>query len=175
MINIDTQKENVTKAAKTVVEGTVSVGTKAVDFSTTTAATAAEKAKAIFAQSKELATTGIDKVTAVKVGDKNIGERASATVDSVQSAVDVEKISGQVAKLRDQIEGALGSWKDSFRPSSDEVKVVKAPAATRTATKKPAAKATVTKAAATKPAAKKAATTKTAAKKAVPKAAPKKK
>jgi hypothetical protein len=170
MIKLDTQKENVTKAAKTVLDGTVSVGTKAADFSSHTATTAADKAKAIFAQTKELATTGIDKVTDMKVGNKNVGERASATVDSVQSAVDVEKISGQVAKLRDQIEGALGSWKDSFRPSGDQVKAARAPAAATPTTKRPA-----TKKPATKPASKATATKKPAAKKsAAPKAAAKK-
>ena len=192
MIKLNIQKANVTKAAKTVLDETVSVGTKAADFSSHTATTAADKAKAIYAQTKELASTGIDKVTDVKVGNKNVGERASATVDSVQSAVDVEKISGQVAKLRDQIEGALGSWKDSFRPSGDQVKASKASTATKPASKpaaKPAAKATASKpaakpaakATASKPAAKKttakpvakATASKPAAKKTAPKAAAK--
>lgn len=164
MINIDTQKENVTKAAKRVVDGTVSAGTKAVDFSSDAATNVAEKAKALLSRSKELASEGIDKVTAMKVGDKNVGEHASATVDTVQTAVDVEKISEQVAKLREQIEGALGSWKDSFRPSADEVKTVKAPAAKKPAAKKAAPKAAAGKAAAKKPATKKAATEKAAPK-----------
>ena len=156
MINLETQKENVTKAAKTVVDGTKTASTKAVDLSTDAATTATDKAKELLALTKEFAGTGLDKVTAVKLGDKNVGEHVDATVGSVQSAVDVDQITEQVAKLREQIESVLGTWKESFRPSQDDVKDdVEAPKAKTTA--KPAAKKATTTKATAKPAAKKAA------------------
>jgi hypothetical protein len=172
MMNLETQKESVTKAAKTVVDGTKTASTKAIDFSTDVATTAAGKAKELFARTKDLAGTGVDKVTAVKVGDKNVGERVDATVETVQSAVDVDQITGQVAKLREQIESVLENWKESFRPSHDDAKTpvaeAKAAAAKKPAAKKPATKATAkkpaTKATAKKPAAKKPATKKPATK-----------
>ncbi|MCZ7534029.1 MAG: hypothetical protein M5U23_11620 [Acidimicrobiia bacterium] len=187
MINMDTQKENVTKAAKTVVDSTVSAGSKAVDYSTETASDLAEKAKELLARTKDLAAAGIDRINAVQLGDKNVGERVEETVETVSSAVDVDQLSEQVAKLRDQIDTMLSAWKDSFRPSSNDVKETVKPAATepatkaeaKTATKKTTApKATTKKATATKPAAKKPATkaaSKPAAKTATtPKAADKK-
>lgn len=131
MINMETQKEAVSKTAKTVADNTAAYKTKAVELSTDAASTATDKAKELFAATKEFAGAGFDKVTSVKLGDKNVGEHAQATVDSVQSAVDVDQISDQVAKLREQIEGVLGSWKDQFRPTTG----APAPAA------KPAAKA----------------------------------
>ena len=152
---IETQKEAVTKTAKTVVDSTVAAGTKAVEASTGAATTAADKVKDILGKSKSLAETGMHKVTSVKVGDKNVGEYAKTTVDSVQSAVDVDQISGQVTKLREQIEGVLGSWKESFRPSTDTPK--KAAATKTVAPKAPARKAKAPKAKAAKAAAPKAA------------------
>ncbi len=157
MINIDTQKETVTKAAKTVVDNTVSAGNKAVDYSTGTASELAEKAKVLLARTKDLASAGIDRINAVQLGDKNVGERVEVTVETVAAAVDVDQLTEQVAKLRDQIDGMLSSWKDSFRPSSDDVKKAEKPAAAKATAAKPAAKKPATKAAA-KPAAKKPAT-----------------
>jgi hypothetical protein len=77
-------------------------------------------------------------------------------VEEIQSRVDLEKVQDRVEKLRDQLEGALQSWRDSFTPAEPKA-----------ATKVPveaAEKATP---------AKKAATTKTTAKKTTAKAAPK--
>lgn len=130
MIDIDTQKEAVTKTAKNVVDHTVAYGNKAVEFSAGYANTAADKAKELFATTKTYANTGIDKVSSVKLGDKNVSEHAKTTVDSVQSAVDVDQITDQVAKLRHQIEGVVGSWKESFRPTTN----TKAPAKKASAT-----------------------------------------
>ena len=137
MIDMNTRKEAVAKTAKTVVDSTVAAGTKAVDASSGAATTAADKLKDVLARSKNFAGTGINKVTAVKVGEKNVGEHAQATVDSVQSAVDVDQLTGQVAKLREQIEGVLGNWKETFRPSTGTAtKSATKPAATTPAAKK---------------------------------------
>ncbi|MEZ5175333.1 MAG: hypothetical protein R2823_03915 [Acidimicrobiia bacterium] len=180
MIDIETQKEQVTKAARSIVDSTVSAGNRAVDFSTGAATTVAAKAKELLGRTKEAAEVGIGKVNAVKVGDKNVGERVEETVESVSSAVDVDQITEQVAKLRQQIDGLLNSWKESFRPSNGATSgdAVEAPQAPKTAKKtapkaktatKPASKATASK----KPAASKAtaskSTTKTAPKKSAPK------
>lgn len=97
------------------------------------------------------------------------GERTAAklkeqkVVEELQSRVDFEQITGQVTKLRDQLEAALGSWKETFRPAKtapDAEKAADKPAAKKTTAAKPAAK----KAAAKKPAAKKSAAKKAAAK-----------
>lgn len=133
MIDMNTQKEAAAKKARTVVDGTVAYGTKAVEASAGAAETATDKLKDVLARSKSFAETGITKVTTVKVGDKKVSEHAKATVDSVQSAVDVDQLSDQMAKLREQIEGVLGTWKETFRPSTE---VASKPAA------KPAAKKT---------------------------------
>jgi hypothetical protein len=133
MIDMTTQREAVAKKAKTVVDGTVAAGTKAVEASAGAAETATDRLKDVLARSKSFAETGITKVTAVKVGDKNVGERAHATVESMQSAVDVDQITGQVAKLREQIEGVLGTWKETFRPSTE---TAPKPAAKQSAAKK---------------------------------------
>ncbi len=183
MIDMRTQKEAVAKTARTVVDGTVAAGTKAVEASAGAAETAADRLRDVLARSKSFAETGITKVTAVKVGDKNVGERAHATVETVQSAVDVDQITGQVAKLREQIEGVLGTWKETFRPTTEvtpkpatDKPAAKKVVVTKTTTRKPAAKkpaatkATASKATATKPAAKKPAATKAAAKPAAKKA-----
>lgn len=118
MIDMKEQKDAVAKKAKTVVDSTVAAGTKAVDKSADAATTATDKLKDVLARSKSFAETGITKVTTVKVGEKQLNEHAQATVDSVQAAVDVDQLTGQVTKLREQIEGVLGTWKESFRPST---------------------------------------------------------
>lgn len=172
MIDMSTQKEAVAKTARNVVDGTVSAGTKAVEASAGAAETAADKLKDVLARSKTFAETGINKVTAVKVGDKNVGEHAHATVETVQSAVDVDQITDQVAKLREQIEGVLGNWKETFRPTTEATpepvadKPAKKAAATKTAAKKPATKKATKKPATKKPAASKTTAKKPASKKA---------
>ena len=93
--------------------------------------------------------------------------RSSDMVEEFTSRVDLDHLQGRVEKLRDQLEDALSSWRESFKPEEDKdmtTKVVakpaakpaaKAPAARKPAVKKPAAKTTTTrKAPAKKPAAK---------------------
>ncbi|MCB1245677.1 MAG: Rho termination factor N-terminal domain-containing protein [Acidimicrobiia bacterium] len=133
---MDTRKEQVTKTAKTVVDGTIAAGNKAVEFSTSAATTAADRAKELLAATKDAANTGFEKVSAFKLGDKNVGEHAKTTVDSVQAAVDVDQLTEQVSKIRDQIEGVLGTWKESFRPTTNVKKSASKSAAAKPATPK---------------------------------------
>jgi hypothetical protein len=105
-------------------------------------------------------------------------------VEEFRNQVDLDKVQDRVEKLRDQLEHALTSWRDSFTPAEAPKKApaAKAPAATKAPAKKapakraPAKKAPATKAPATKAPAKKAPAKKapaktTAAKKAPAKAA----
>ncbi|HEX9643484.1 MAG TPA: hypothetical protein VGC11_05755 [Acidimicrobiia bacterium] len=92
-------------------------------------------------------------------------------VEEIQSRVDLEKVQDRVEKLRDQLEDALTSWRESFSPAAHKdagngaaaKTPAKAPAATAPAKKAPAKKAPAKKARATAPSAK-AATAKPAAK-----------
>ncbi|GMR02505.1 MAG: hypothetical protein BMS9Abin20_0843 [Acidimicrobiia bacterium] len=138
MNTIDNQKEAVTKAARVVADTTVAAGTRAVELGTSTvktvnestvaararefgssaASTVTDTAKSIFEKAQSVTGKGVEKVSDLPLGDKKVGERAQSTVDTVQEKIDVEQIQDQMAKLRDQIEGVLGTWKDSFRPST---------------------------------------------------------
>ena len=80
-------------------------------------------------------------------------------VEELSERVDLDQIQDQVEKLRDQLEGVLGNWRDSFRTEKPAAaKPAAKPAEKKPAAKKPAAK----KPAAKKPAAKKPATSKSA-------------
>ena len=95
----------------------------------------------------------------VKEGEKLAKKLSDASmVDELSERMDLDQIQDQVEKLRDQLEGVLGSWRDSFKA---ETKPAAKPAAKAPAAKKPAAR----KPAAKKPAAKKPAAKKPAAKK----------
>ncbi|MDH3539360.1 MAG: hypothetical protein OEP52_05145 [Acidimicrobiia bacterium] len=78
---------------------------------------------------------------AKKLSDKKM-------VEELSERMDLDQIQDQVEKLRDQLEGVLGNWRESFRAEG-----------------KPAPKAAATKAQARKPAARKPAARKPAAKK----------
>ena len=183
--------ETATKAVQTVTETTGKVGAKAREYgdvATETLKGATETAQSVvteyggsavttvtgtatslFDQTRELAKKGFVRVKDFQVGDKNVGERAQATVETVSERIDVEQLSDQVKKARHQMEGALSTWLETFRPSTKEPAekpAAKKPAAKKATTtaKKPAAKKATTTAkktttAAKKPAAKKATTT----------------
>ncbi len=170
MIDINTQRDTATKAAKDLAESTVEFATKAKDLGVSSAKSATENAgeyvdkamefggsaadsatdafKAFFDKAQSLTGRGLERVSEVQVGEKNVGERVQATVDTVEQKIDVDQIQDQVAKLREQMEHVLVSWKDSFRPSTT---VTEEPVKTAPAKKAPAkAKATTTKSTATK-------------------------
>ncbi len=92
-------------------------------------------------------------------------------VEEIQSRVDLEKVQDRVEKLRDQLEGALQSWRESFTPAEPKPAAKSVPvegASKTTAAKKPAAR----KAPAKTTAAKKAPAKTTAAKRPAAKKAP---
>lgn len=94
-------------------------------------------------------------------------------VEEIQSRVDLEKVQDRVEKLRDQLEGALQSWRESFTPAQpkDAAKKIPVESAPKAAAKKPATRT----AAAKKAPAKKTATRKAPAAKTTAKSAPAKK
>jgi hypothetical protein len=188
MIDLTTQKEAATKAARGMSDNTVEFAGKAKDLGVSSARTANDSAtdylekatdfglqaadaaleafKVLVDRAMSLTDRGIEKVGDVQVGQKNVGERVQATVDTVEERIDVDQLQDQVAKLRDQMEHVLVSWKDSFRPSATVTEVVvektvpakKAPTAKKTAPKKGAsakAKTTAKKTPSTKAATKK--------------------
>jgi hypothetical protein len=188
MIDLTTQKETATKAAKDMSDSTVEFAGKAKDLGMSSARTASDSASDYLDMTKEFGLTaadaaleafrvlidqamgltdrGIEKVSDVQVGQKNVGERVQATVDTVEERIDVDQLQDQVAKLRDQMEHVLVSWKDSFRPSATvtEVVVEKTAPAKKTPVKKAAPKKRAS--AKAKTTAKKTAPKKTATKKA---------
>jgi hypothetical protein len=190
MIDLTSQKETATKAAKDATDSTVEFAGKAKEFGMSSAKTATDSASEYLDRTMEFGVTaadaaleaikvlmdkamiltdkGFEKVSEVQVGQKNVGERVQATVDTVEEKIDVDQLQDQVAKLRDQMEHVLVSWKDSFRPSATvtEVVVEEKRAPKKATPKKAAAKKTAPKKAATKKAAtKKTPATKAAAKK----------
>ena len=75
--------------------------------------------------------------------------RDADVVEELQSRVDFDKVQDRVEKMRDQLEGALESWRESFTPATKPV------AAKPVAVKKPAAKKAPATKATAKPVAKK--------------------
>lgn len=147
------------ETAVTAVTDTTSAATgTAKEYTSTAADSIGEMLKSAYAVSRGYVAKGTTMVRELPLGEKNVGERADATVDTVKEIrigeknvgertratvdkLDVDQLQDQVAKLRHQMEGVLGTWRESFRPSS----VAQAPVRTP-APKKPAAKATITRA-----------------------------
>jgi hypothetical protein len=151
---LETQKNAATKAAKSVTDATVSVTEKAMDLGTTAGQKATEMgssavtsitgtATEVFHTGSDLASKGILRVKEFKLGEKNVGERAQATVETVSERIDMDQFQDQVAKLRHQMESVMGTWKDTFRPAASTAKQA-------TATKSPAKKAPAKKATTTR-------------------------
>lgn len=147
-----------------VTESTTVATEKATEYGTAAATALGEAVQAFYESGRDLASqlvvsvkefqfgetkvgeraeSTVDTVKDFQLGDKKVSERASATVHSVSDRVetvsdrlDVEQIQDQVAKLRHQMEGVVGTWKESFRPT-DVTPAPSAKKATRkTATKK---------------------------------------
>lgn len=154
------QTELAKKAMYAGIGAPVVAGRMVKDYTEKLAEKSAKLGKAAQSRFEEFSTEG-EKVT------KQL--RDTDVVEEIQSRVDFDKVQGRVEKMRDQLEGALESWRDSFAPAAKPVAVkpaAKRVPVTRAAAKKPAAKATA------KPAAKKAPATKAVAKKAPAKKAP---
>ena len=93
-------------------------------------------------------------------------------VEEIQSRVDLEKVQDRVEKLRDQLEGALHSWRESFTPAEPRAATKVPVEAVKKTTAKAAPKTTAKKAPAKKAPAKTTAAKKAPAKKAPAKKAP---
>ena len=157
----ETQKDLVTKAAY-VALGAPVVATRAVREYSSKLAEGAQTQIAGFAEEGEK--------TAKKL-------QGGSVVEELQHRVDLEKVQDRVEKLRDQLEGALQSWRESFTPTdtkaparkvtvegADKATTAKSTTTTTTktaATKAPAAKTTAAKKAPAKKAPAKSTTTRT--------------
>ena len=140
-MTLKSQKEIARKAFYAGIGAPVVAGRLAKEYAEWVAAKGSKYGKMAQGQFDELSKEG-QKVT------KQL--RDADVVEELQSRVDFDKVQDRVEKMRDQLEGALDSWRESFTPAA------------KPATKKPVA----TKAPASKPAAKKPATKATTAKKA---------
>lgn len=147
-----------TTATDTVIEATEAASSRVTEYGGIALATVSDTATMVIEQTKGFAERGYNRIKEFQLGDKNVGERAQATVDSVSEHIDVDQISDSMKKARHQMEGAVNTWMESFRPSTTEPE----PKPKATPAKKPAAKKPATKAstAAKKPAATKKPTTK---------------
>lgn len=166
-MNLKSQKEFARKAFYAGIGAPVVAGRKVKDLADKLASRGSELGESAQQRFDEFSKEG-EKVT------KQL--RDTDVVEEIQNRVDFDKVQGRVEKMRDQLEGALESWRESFAPAAAkpvEVKAtVKATAkkapASKPAAKKPATKATTKKPAATatakKPAAKATTAKKTTAK-----------
>lgn len=165
-MNLKTQKEFATKALYAGIGAPVVAGRMAKDY--------ADKLAAHGNKLGETAQKRFDELS--KEGKKVTKQlRDTDVVEEIQHRVDFDKVQGRVEKMRDQLEGALENWRESFAPAAKPVEVKKVAAkkapASKPAARKPATKA-VSKPAAKKVTAKKATVKAPAAKKATAKKAP---
>jgi hypothetical protein len=158
-MTLKSQKEMVKKTFYASIGAPVVAGRMAKDYAEWLSARGSKYGKLAQDRFEELSKEG-QKVT------KQL--RDADVVEELQSRVDFDKVQDRVEKMRDQLEGALESWRESFTP------VAKPAEAKPVAAKKPATKATAKKAPAKKATAKKAPATKAAAKPAAKKAPAKK-
>lgn len=148
-MNLESQKEFAKKAFYAGIGAPVVAGRMVKDYADKLAARTSKLSDSAQQRFAELSKEG-EKAT------KQL--RDADVVEEIQSRVDFEKVQDRVEKMRDQLEGALESWRESFAPAAKPVEVkkaeVKKPAAKKAPASKPAAKKPATKAAA-KPAVKK--------------------
>jgi hypothetical protein len=154
-MNLKSQKELARKAFYASIGAPVVAGRMAKDF-----------ADKFVAKSSDLGDKAQKRFDEFSVEGQKVTKqlRDADMVEEIQSRMDFDKVQDRVEKMRDQLEGALEAWRDSFTPAAKPVEAKKAPA-TKPATKKPATKAAA-KPAAKKAPAKTAAKTTTTAKKA---------
>jgi len=145
-MNLESQKELARKAFYAGIGAPVVAGRMVKGFAEKLATRGSELGEKAQKRFDEFSIEG-EKVT------KQL--RDADMVEEIQSRMDFEKVQDRVEKMRDQLEGALEAWRESFTPAAKPADVKKAPAS-KPATKKPATKA------AAKPAAKKTTTTKKA-------------
>lgn len=152
---LKSQREFARKAFYASIGAPVVAGRMAKDY--------ADKLAARSSKLSETAQKRFDEFS--KEGEKVTKQlRDTDVVEEIQNRMDFDKVQDRVEKMRDQLEGALESWRESFTPAAQPVAVkAKAPASKAPASKAPAKKAPATKAATKAPAKK--APAKTTAKK----------
>ena len=160
-MNLKSQKELARKAFYASIGAPVVAGRMAKDYADKLATRGNELTETAQKRFAEFSKEG-EKVT------KQL--RDTDVVEEIQSRVDFDKVQDRVEKMRDQLEGALDSWRESFTPAAQPV-AVKKPVAKKAPASKPAAKKPATKAA-TKAPAKKAPAKTTARKTTTAKKAP---
>jgi hypothetical protein len=166
-MKVESQKQLAGKAMYAAIGAPVVYGRKLRDYGDKLAGYSdklSEQAQTAFS---EWAKEG-EKV-AKQLQEGKVGFRP--VVEEIQSRVDLEKVQDRVEKLRDQLEDALMSWRESFSPAAH--KDAGNGGAVKAAAKAPVAKAPVKKAPAAKAPAKKAPARKAPAKAATRKPAAK--
>jgi trigger factor len=138
------KKKMAGKALYAMVGAPMVLGRKFMDLSTKLTGEAKD-------QYEEFAKEG--KKVSKQLRERNV-------VEEITQRVDLEQIQGRVEKLRDQLEGALENWRESFNPATAKPAAAKPaaakPAARKAPVRKPATRATAKKAPARKPATRKA-------------------
>jgi len=117
MIDLKTQRDAATKAAQDVADSTVEFAAKAKDLGVSSAKSATESASGYMDKAMEFGTSAADSATDAFKTAFEKAQSLTGTVDTVEEKIDVDQIQDQVAKLREQMEQVLVSWKDTF---SDE-------------------------------------------------------
>ena len=137
-MNLESQKNLARKAFYAGIGAPVVAGRMAKDY--------AEKLAASSSKLGDSAQKRFDEFSVE--GEKFAKQlREADVVEEIQHRMDFEKVQGRVEKMRDQLEGAMETWSESFIPAAN-------PDAKKAPASKPAAKKPATKTAA-KPAAKK--------------------
>ena len=163
------QRELATKSVYAAIGAPVVATRMARQYGTRLVSLGAKVADGAQSQLEEMAAEG------ERIADRL---RGHGVVEELQSRVDLDRVQGRVERLRDQLEGALASWRESFKPApAPSAAEPKAAAGTR-ARPKPAAKPAAQPEARSgtaprRPAPKKPARADTAAKPAPKKASPK--
>lgn len=134
---LDTQKELATKAVYAAIGAPVVVTRQLRGYGDKLAVYSEKVAEAGKAQVEVYATEG-EKLTKKLQGNTVVGE--------IQSRVDLDKVTDRVEKLRDQLEAAMQSWRESFTPGETKTPAKKVEVETDTAPKtpKPAARKSTT-------------------------------
>ena len=140
-MTIKSQKELAKRTFYAGIGAPVVAGRMAKDYAEWLAARGSKYSKKAQEQFEELSKEG-QKVT------KQL--RDADVVEELQSRVDFDKVQDRVEKMRDQLEGALESWRESFTPAAKPAAATKPVAAKKAPASKPAAKTTAKKAPAKK-------------------------
>jgi hypothetical protein len=134
MIDLETPKQLVTKAAYAAVGAPVVIGRRIKDLG-------AKVADQTQAQYEVFADEGAK--VAKQLQKRNV-------VEELEQRIHLDKVQDRVDKLRDQLEQTLHSWRDSFVPGETESENAAADAVAKEAPEKKAATKPATKAKAKK-------------------------